>query len=92
MPQPVRDKLDQRGRLAQLLQNAVNELQVRFFVAAPDVVYLPRNPRLNHPLDRGTLVVYMQPIAHVQAVAVYGKRLAWVMRVGISLSGNWKGP
>lgn len=49
MPQPVRDKLDQRGRLAQLLQNAVNELQVRFFRCCPRRCISPPEPPPQSP-------------------------------------------
>src|SRR5688500_9037147 len=73
--------LDQRLRLARESQDLVSEHDVLDLVAATDVVDLALATLAKDEIDGGTVVGHVEPVAHVAAVAIEGKRTV-VERVG----------
>ena len=70
MALPVRDRFNQRDRLAGQFENAVGEVDVLDLVATPDVVDLSRNALVDQQIDTAAMVVDVKPVALVLPVAV----------------------
>ena len=70
MPGAIRHALDEGLRLADQGQDAPGEVDVRHLVAATDVVGLPGAATLEQEVHGPAMVVHVQPVAHVEAVAV----------------------
>ena len=72
-----------------------DDLDVLALLAAADVVGLARRALAQHELDPGAVILDVEPVADLAAVAVDRQRLA-LERVrdnsGISFSGYWFGP
>ena len=62
---------------AELIQDDAGDLAVGALVAATDVVDLAGFSLLQHEVDGVGVVVDVQPVAHVQAIAVEGQLLAF---------------
>src|SRR5262245_53321117 len=58
-----------RLQLVEDVADAVDDLAIGPFVVAADVVFLASPPVLQHLQDAGAMVLDMQPVAHVSAVA-----------------------
>src|SRR5664279_6644938 len=63
------------------LDDSLGDLDVLDLVAAADVVDLARPPAAKHRLDAGAVVLDVEPVANLPAVAVKRKRLS-VERIG----------
>ena len=75
MPRPVADEFQQIVRLAENIEQGAQHVEIRAPVAQPlvlraDVVRLARDPFVQYLIDAVAVVVHMQPVAHLLAVAV----------------------
>ena len=73
MARAVRDVADEIGRRAGQVEDAADDLHVLALLAA-DVVDLARRAVAQHELDAGAVVVDVQPLAALAAVAVDRQR------------------
>ena len=85
MPRPVFDEGDLRsiraavGFRVEFVEQAAqvgHEFQIGFLVQTTDVVHLSTAPGLEYPTEGTAMVSYIQPVAHVLAVAVHGQGVA----------------
>ena len=76
MTRTVLDVLDQVLALAEGLDDEPDDLDIRLFVVAADVVDLAVGALVQHGVDRRAVVGDVQPVADLHAVAVDGQRLA----------------
>ncbi len=85
MPRPVRNRADQlrmrpmRRRRHQLIEqraDRVHHLAVGALIASAHVVRLADPPALEHRPQRAAVVRHIQPVPHLQPVAVHRQRLA----------------
>ena len=53
-----------------------DHINIRPFVVAPDVVGLPMTPLLDDQLDSSGMIVHVEPVPNLFAVAVDGQRFA----------------
>ena len=88
----IGDRLDERRRPIDEREDPVGELDVGHFVAAADVVDLAGAAAFDQQVERAAMVLDVQPVADVEAVAVERQRQvdrsALVMNSGITFSGN----
>ena len=68
----VTDEADEAGASVEQLEDLPRQGQVLDLVAAADVVDLARRAVQQHLVDGGAVVVHVEPVAHVEAVAVHG--------------------
>ena len=68
--QPVGHGLNQGVRLARERQDSASQLNVGYLVSPSDVVDLPVDAAVDDKVDGAAVVLHVEPIAHVQAVAV----------------------
>ena len=54
----------------------MNDLKVGAFGVTADVVGLSHPARFKHTLNRGTMILYMEPVTDVGTGSIYGERLA----------------
>ena len=54
----------------------MDDIEVRLLVPASDIVGLPHPSGLEDPADGGGVVLYIEPVAHLLAIAIDGERLA----------------
>ena len=64
---------DQRRVRVQVFDDQTGELRVLVLLVRGDVVHLAGPPFLQHELDRGAVIVDMEPVAHLPPVAVEGQ-------------------
>src|SRR5262249_42878006 len=84
VPRPVLHEGDEpparslwRGRhLVEQVAERVDDVQVGPLAPAADVVRLPRLPAQEHRAERLAVIAHVEPVAHVEAVAVDGERFA----------------
>jgi len=75
MAWPVLDELDKALRLTHQLQDGLGQLKVSQFFTATDIVCLPILSLMQHQINRFTMVKDVQPVSHIEAVAVKRQRL-----------------
>ena len=66
-----------RLKFVQAVADQVDDIDVAPLVVTADVVDLARNALFDHRLDATAVILDVQPVAHVQPVAVDGYRLAF---------------
>lgn len=71
----VGDEGNQALRLAQNLQNRLDDVQIRPLVMAADVIDLPRPALMQNEIDGGAVVIDMQPVTDVFSLAIDGQAL-----------------
>ena len=81
MPGPVVDVADQRRIGAEVVDDQPGELDVLVLLVRGDVVHLAGLALAQHELDAAAVIVDVEPVADLLAVAVERQRLA-VERVG----------
>src|SRR6185312_14618578 len=69
----VGDVPDQAVVAAGQGEDGLHDVQVGAFVLGADVVHLAGSPAGQHPVDGVAVVVDVDPVAHLQAVAVDGQ-------------------
>ncbi len=84
----VGDEADKRGVGADELDDAARQREVVDFMPPADVVDLPRTPGAERKVDAGTVVLDVQPVAHVATVAVDRERGAVD---GVGDEATWTG-
>src|SRR5262249_1941526 len=72
----IRHRCDERRRPPDERQNPVREIDVLHLVAAADVVDLARHPLVDQQVDAAAVILDVQPVALVLAVAVERHRNA----------------
>ena len=77
----VGDVGDQALRLAQLLADQPHDVDIPHLVVAADVVYLAHPSAADDEVDGLAVILHIQPVPDVQALAVHRQRLV-VQRVG----------
>ena len=75
VPFAVGNERDEALRLAQLLTDELDDIDVPHLVVPADVVHLPHAPFVDDEVDRLAVILHIQPITHVLALAVHGQRL-----------------
>ena len=76
MPEPVVDVAQQCGVGSRQLEDSCRHLSVLALVVRTDVVDAARRAFAKHELDRGAVVLHVEPVADLPPVAVERKRLA----------------
>jgi hypothetical protein len=66
-------KVDQALRLVQSLQDGLNYFQIGALVVTAYIVNLAYTTLVNDQVDGSAVVIYMQPVAYVLTLAVYGQ-------------------
>ena len=84
------------GGLAEAAEHGVGDLLDAALDAGADVVGLADAPALEHDVD-GAAVVERRGSTpagsrSTRTAAAAGRRSAWVVKSGITFSGNWYGP
>ena len=54
----------------------MNDIEVRLLIPATDVIGLPHPASLKHTADRGCVILYVEPVAHLLTIAVNREGLA----------------
>jgi len=65
---------NQTFRLAQLFEDELYNINVRHFVMAADVVDFTYGAFMNNQVDSLAVVFHIEPVPHVFAISIYGKR------------------
>src|SRR5579864_398093 len=83
VPRPVGDKRDERlvgarprAKLIQDQADALDDIDVAALVAAPDIVFLADPASRHNEVEGASVVVDIEPVAHVLALAIDRQRLA----------------
>ncbi len=95
MTEAIGDELDEGRRFLQLLEDVVDDLEILQFGIGADVVDFAGGAFQQDGEDGAAMIVDVDPIADVQAVAVDREGSSASARVimrGMSFSGNWNGP
>ena len=71
----VRHVRNEAFRLMKLLANELYNVDIAHFVVTADVVDFPSSPLPDDEVDSLAMVFYVEPIAHVQTIAIDGQGL-----------------
>lgn len=63
--------------LAQKLQNVPSDLQIRVFVVPANIEHIAVFVARNNQIDRRTMIQHVQPVAHIQTIAIHRQRLVF---------------
>ena len=91
MPEPVGDVFDQDVRFAEGIEDHFDHVDIPHLAIAADIVNFPGWPFMQRGDNRRAMILHMDPVAHIQAVAIDRQRLvcsALTIISGISFSGN----
>ncbi|MNN28749.1 hypothetical protein D3C81_1423280 [compost metagenome] len=70
----VLDIRNQRFRLAQLLQNRLDDMHIRTLVVAADVVHFSQDTFMDDQINRAAMVLDVEPVPNIHPVTVHRKR------------------
>ena len=66
---------DQALRLSEFLADELDDINVAHFIVSTDIVDFTDTSSAEDQIDRFAVILYIQPVSHIEAFSVYGERL-----------------